>query len=332
MFQRILVPLDGSKQAEKAIAVAGRLARASGASIVFLRVVLPPADFGKYARQHSIAWEKAAYETQHAEAASYLVNMSLKYGNDISGIDVGLVVATGFPAPTICAAARLEHADLIIMRRRSESGFQRWFFGSVTQEVTRHSTVPVLVLHEHGPDLSALRASRPLRVLVPLNGSSASESALAPALQFLAASARQEGEEGLLHLLRVIDLPASDGKTSSPDFTETSLRANAIHEADRYLKDVSERLYREHAKANWLSITTSVKVSSDIVGTIAQQAAYDGEGDYAGGCDLVVVTDRQHRGIERLLRGKVTRHVLSSTRTPMLIVHPREALSSSSAR
>src|ERR1051326_5761361 len=171
MFQRILVPLDGSKQAEKAIAVAARLARASGASIVFLRAVLPPVDFGKYAKQHSIALEKCPYETQHAGAASYLVNMSLKYGNEIAGIDVGLVIATGLTAPTICAAARPERADLIIMHRRDESSFQRGFFGSVTHEVTRRSDVPVLVLHENGPDLSAIRASRPLRVLVLLNGS-----------------------------------------------------------------------------------------------------------------------------------------------------------------
>lgn len=330
MFQRILVPLDGSKNAEKAIAVAGRLARASGASIIFLRVVLPPVEFGKYAKQHSIAWEKAAYETQHAEAASYLVNMSLKYANEIAGIDVGLVIATGITVPAICAAARLERADLIIMHRRDESGFQRWFFGSVTQEVTRHSDVPVLVLHEHGPNLSAIRASRPLRVLVPLNGSPAFEIALAPALQFLAASTGQEA--GILHLLRVIDLAASANKMSSPGFTDTSLQANGIHEADIYLKDVAERLYKEHSKADWLSITTSVKVSSDIAGTIAQQAEYDGGGDYVGGCDLIVVTDRQHRGIERLLRGKVTRHILTSTRIPVLVIHPRETLSRSSSK
>jgi nucleotide-binding universal stress UspA family protein len=295
-----------------------------------LRVVLPPADFGKYAKQHSIAWEKAIYETEHAEAASYLVNTSLKYGNEIAGIDVGLVIATGIPAPAICAAARLERADLIIMRGRAERGFQRWLFGSVTQEVIRHSDIPVLVLHEQGPDLSALRASRPLRVLVPLSGSPASEIALEPALQFLAASSGQEA--GILHLLRVIDLPVSESKMSSPDFTDTSPRANAIHEADSYLQDIAERLYREYAKADRLSITTSVKISPDIARTIAQQAECDGWESYAGGCDLIVVADRHHRGIERLLRRKVTRHVLSSTRIPVLVVRAREALTRSSSK
>jgi len=319
MFQHILVPLDGSKNAEKSIPVASRLARASGGSIVFVRVVLPPADFGKYAKQHSITWEKAAYETQHAQAASYLVGMTLKYGNELAGIDVGLVVATGIAAPTICSAARLEHADLIVMHSRDESTFQRWFFGNVTQEVSRHSSVPVLILHEHGPTIPARRASQPLRVMVPLNGSAASEVALAPALQFLEAFVGQE--MGILHLLRVLDMPAIEGKMRS------QARIDARQEAEAYLTGVAERLYKEHAAANWLHITTSVIISTDVAGIITQQAEYNEKVEYAGGSDLIVVAKHKHRGLERLLRGHVTRHVLRSTRLPLLVVHPQKEMS-----
>ena len=58
MFQRIIVPLDGSTGAERAIPVVARLARASGGSIVFVHAVLPPVDFGKYARQHAVLQER----------------------------------------------------------------------------------------------------------------------------------------------------------------------------------------------------------------------------------------------------------------------------------
>ena len=319
MFQHILVPLDGSKNAEKSIPIASRLARASGGSIVFVRAVLPPVEFGKYAKQHSIAWEKAAYETQHAESASYLVGMTLKYGNELAGIDVGLVVATGIAAPAICSAARLEHADLIVMHSHDESALQRWFFGSVTQEVSRHSSVPVLILHEHGPAVPVRRASQPLRVMVPLDGSAASEVALAPAIQFLEAFAGQE--MGILHLLRVLDMPAIGSKIRS------QVRIDARQEAEAYLAGVAERLYKEHAAASWLYITTSVIISTDIAGTIAQQAEYNEEVEYAGGSDLIVVAKHEHRGLERLLRGHVTRHVLRSTQLPLLVVHPQNELS-----
>ncbi|MGH2495650.1 MAG: universal stress protein [Ktedonobacteraceae bacterium] len=325
MFHHILVPLDGSKNSEQSIPVASRLARASGGSIVFVRAVLPPVEFGKYARQHSITWERAAYETHHAEAASYLVGMTLKYGNELAGIDVGLVIATGITAEAICTAARLEHADLIIMRSRDESGLQRWFFGSVTQEVSRHSSVSVLILHEHGPALSMRRASHPLRVLVPLNGSAASEVALAPALQFLEALAGQE--MGVLHLLRVVDMPAIEGKMKSQAHIDTALRTSARQEAEAYLTRVAERLYKEHAAASWLHITTSVIISADVAGTIAQQAEYNGEIEHAGGSDLIVVAKHEHKGLERLLRGHITKHVLHSTRLPLLVVRPQEEVS-----
>src|SRR6266567_4138061 len=48
MFKRMLVPLDGSEHAERAIPVAARIARVSGGTIIFVRV-LPPADLSGYA-------------------------------------------------------------------------------------------------------------------------------------------------------------------------------------------------------------------------------------------------------------------------------------------
>ncbi len=60
MFQRILVPLDGSEGAERAIPVAARIARASGGSIVFMRVILPPAELGAYRAEPIIATQSNA--------------------------------------------------------------------------------------------------------------------------------------------------------------------------------------------------------------------------------------------------------------------------------
>ena len=77
MFQRILVPLDGTEGAERAIPVAARIARATGGAIVFLRVVMAPADRGTYAAgaRGTIAAqpEARASDKELADAASYLV-------------------------------------------------------------------------------------------------------------------------------------------------------------------------------------------------------------------------------------------------------------------
>ena len=58
MFQRILVPLDGSTRAESAIPIAARIARASGASVTLVRVVTTPIDFSGFAMESPLIMPK----------------------------------------------------------------------------------------------------------------------------------------------------------------------------------------------------------------------------------------------------------------------------------
>ena len=58
MFKRLLVPLDGSTRAEKAIPVAARIARASRGTIVLLQVVDMPIRYGKFVTPTSFATEE----------------------------------------------------------------------------------------------------------------------------------------------------------------------------------------------------------------------------------------------------------------------------------
>lgn len=106
MFQRILVPLDGSDCVERAIPVAARISRAFGSSLVFTRVVLPPLEPTRYGKYHAAAWERAVYEKQRAEAASYLAGMLIGHGSELAGIEAEMGVATGVMIPTIFSLAR----------------------------------------------------------------------------------------------------------------------------------------------------------------------------------------------------------------------------------
>ena len=56
---------------------------------------------------------------------------------------------------TICATAREEQADLIVMCSHEEPGLKRWFFGGVAHEVAHQSPTPVLVMNERGRLVSA---------------------------------------------------------------------------------------------------------------------------------------------------------------------------------
>lgn len=69
MFQRIVVPLDGSSRAERAIPVAARLAHATQGSLVFLRVVVPEQHTtGWYGAEPGIGVVTSRFETALAEA------------------------------------------------------------------------------------------------------------------------------------------------------------------------------------------------------------------------------------------------------------------------
>lgn len=148
MFQRILVPLDGTALSEKAIPTAAWIARASGGTIVFISVVLPLMEFGTYSPERTIPLKPGAFERREAEAKSYLTGIITTHANELAGIPTEIDVTSGAVSAEIQSEARLEHVDLIVICSKGETGLQRWVFGNIAQEVVRHSPVPVLVLQE----------------------------------------------------------------------------------------------------------------------------------------------------------------------------------------
>lgn len=148
MFQRILVPLDGSELSEKAIPVAAWIARASGGTIVFVSVVLPPIEFGTYSPDRTVPLKPSAFERREVEASNYLTGVITKHADKLAGISTEMNVTAGAVSAGIYAEAHLEHIDLIVICSKGETGLKRWVFGDVAQEVIRHSQVSVLVLQE----------------------------------------------------------------------------------------------------------------------------------------------------------------------------------------
>ena len=148
MFQRILVPLDGTALSEKAIPAAAWIARASGGTIILVSVVLPPVEFGTYSPDRTVSLKPSAFERREAEANNYLTSMLLTHGNELAGINTEIDVAAGAASTEISLKACLEHVDLIVLSSKGETGLRRWVFGDLAQDVVRLSQVPVLVVQE----------------------------------------------------------------------------------------------------------------------------------------------------------------------------------------
>jgi len=323
MFERMLVPLDGSERAERAIPVAARLARASGGSIVVLQVVTLPTMVAPYPAVDSGTFQ-AIIDADVAEAKRYIQRVTRR--SSLMDVHVATEVVIGTAAATILAAAESQHSDLIVLCSHGYTGMKRWVLGSVAEKVVHHAPVPVLLLREGGPALVGTppQAEGPLRALVPLDGSVQAKAALVPAAQLVAALSAPG--PGALHLTRVVVL--SDAAKIS-----TSEREAIIHKAKQYLRSTVDHLRQglvAPAVADLkLAITWSVTIDDDIASGIirvAEDGKEMGDVGISGSSDLIAMATHSYSGFQRWVLGSVTERVLQATRLPLLVVPPPELL------
>lgn len=318
MFQHILVPLDGSERAESAISVAACIARATGGSLLFVRVVMPPGDVPAYVIEPSILPQEAL-ATSYQTASAYLA--AIAQLTVLNGISIQTRVLVGMPAQHILSCIETQGIDLVVLSSRGETGLKRWAFGSVAQKVLRHSTAPTLILHESAGPLSNQHPSglRPVRVLVALDGSSLAETALEPAI--LLSAALSAPEKGSLHLVRVLPLPEPANATEAISLARRLDR----EDAQTYLR-VTEQVLRERLPSGEdLALDTSVVVHPDIAETIIRTAE---EGVPATGrteardtCDVIAIATHGRSGPARWVMGSIAERVMDGTRLPLFVVH-----------
>ena len=320
MVKRILVPLDGSALAARAIPVAARLARASAGSMLFLRVVSTASEFGVYMDEPSPLMQEAIEEDLHA-ANNYLAEVSQSQA--LAGIKVDTGIFTGSAALKIVDIARSQDIDLIVMCSRGDAGIKRWVMGSVAHKVVRHSPVPVLVLRDSGEQSAHLyqEQERPLRVLVTLDGSPLAETALEPVVQLV----KQLAMSGRCHLnlLRVIDLPNRYGGWRSLSSIDNKVLEQARETTQDYMQHVAERV--RAGVPDTATVTTSIRFEMDVPAAIIDAAEHgDANEKEVGGYDLVAMATHGRGTIPRWALGSVTERVLDSTCLPLLVVGPQE--------
>ena len=142
MYRKILVPLDGSPLAEKALPHAEAIAKSEGAEIVILRVPIVP---GPELYMHEAVIASKILEEAEQEAADYVkekVHQLKRHNLNVTGI------TRDGPVPdTILAVAEEINADVIAMSTHGRTGIQRWLMGSVADRVIHHTSIPVMVIH-----------------------------------------------------------------------------------------------------------------------------------------------------------------------------------------
>jgi nucleotide-binding universal stress UspA family protein len=140
MYQKILVPLDGSELSECALGHVRTIATACQVPEVILLTVIEPLRQSFSLSEELLRDIKAR---DQASAGDYVA----KVANDLKKdkIAAKTVVVSGDPTDTILDYIKRNQVDLVIMSSHGRSGVTRWAFGSVADRVLRHSIAPVLI-------------------------------------------------------------------------------------------------------------------------------------------------------------------------------------------
>ena len=145
MFRSILVPIDGSPHAARALAEAADLARSSNATLSVMSSVPDQSGWllGGAAYAGGVDFEALAAETEHeySEMLDHAVE-SLP-----GGISVTKLLAHGRPGERILAQAKEGSHDLVVMGSRGRGEVRSLLLGSVSHEVLNASRAAVLIVH-----------------------------------------------------------------------------------------------------------------------------------------------------------------------------------------
>lgn len=280
MFDNILVPTDGSDNAEAAIDHATRWAEAFDATVHGLYVVNVSyaADFEGGANFGSIL---PALEEEGAAALEVVESRC-----SAAGVDVTTEQADGRPAREISTYAMENDVDLVVMGTHGRSGVSRLLLGSVTESVIRHCDNTVLTVPAGAPDIENYSD-----LLLATDGSEDATYALETAIDIGSAF------ESTIHGIYVID----------SSFTKNQM-------IDQILEEEGEKALatvEENADEANLEFTGELREGKPHA-TIDEYAT---ERD----ADLVVMGSHGKGTLERTVLGSVTERTIRTAERPVLI-------------
>lgn len=142
MVKHVLVPLDGSEGSEDAFEFA--LEEFSDARTTLLHVIDPKSSEKIQVTEGSIPFDDETREDIMKESATFLNEYAEKA--EEHGVEATKEYKVGDPAEEIVEYAEENEVDHIVMGSHGRSGVSRVLLGSVAEDVTRRSPVPVTVV------------------------------------------------------------------------------------------------------------------------------------------------------------------------------------------
>lgn len=289
MFERILIPLDGSPRAEVILSQVSRILRREDAEVLLLRVL----DDAPKARQ---------------DAEGYIREVERRLSG--RGARVRGRVVEGPVATAILDVAHQERATMIAMTTHGRGGLARWVLGSVAEKVARSSEIPLLLVRSflETPAAPAAPELSFKRILVPVDGSPTSLAAVDATTEF---ARLFESQVLVLHVWPIVLSPIY----VAPGVPVFSTDPAAIFLTPSSDKDEMTAPAAERFRQAGVPVTR-LSTSGDAASEILDQCI-------AKEVDLVALGTHGRSGVTRWVLGSVAERVLRHARTPVLLVRAK---------
>lgn len=298
MVSDILVPLDGSDAADRAIPVAARLAARMGARLHLVAVARPLVATGS-----GMLPGMAVYPTD----VDAVVHVGLVTHLDTRGEDVELlygvpvlreVLAGETSVPDQLMQYASEHdVDLIVMRSHGRSAVGRLCLGSVGDALVQRAGIPCLLLRDrHHPPRGSRTSWAFSRILVPLDSTPESEAGIEQALGL--------ATPGVTEIRLLVVVPEKWVPVPGSEYAVPA--AARLANAEAYARGLARRLTERGYVAHGFTVSNSSPARA-IADCVEEQHI-----------DLVSISSHHRSGPDRLMFGSVIDTLLHETDVPIL--------------
>jgi nucleotide-binding universal stress UspA family protein len=339
MFNRILVPLDGSTLAERAIPHAEEFARIFGSSIVLLQVLDPTSYHENPNPVDPLSWQirKAEADMYMGGVAARLraglhenapdTKSTLSGGTEEKKSRVEYSIQEGKTAENIVNFAHAENIDLLVISTHGSGGLSRWNISSVTQKVINLIYLPVLIVRAYNQRETEGARIHYRRILLPIDSSRRAECALPAGI----ALARGDLSTGVAS--RVNDLSIDQITDGIPSFQTELILAAVIKPPELpipepyplVIQQLSEQMIQISREAasiylnemkERLSVACEMRVMENNSVSSAIQELASQEEDI----DLVVLCAHGYTGQSTWPYGSVARNYMEHGTKPVLVI------------
>jgi nucleotide-binding universal stress UspA family protein len=339
MFNRILVPLDGSTLAERAIPHAEMFARIFGSSIILLQVLDPTSYYENPNPVDPLSWQirKAGADMYMSGVAGRLreelresalnAKAPKGRGRDEKKVRVEYSIREGKTAENIVNFAHAENIDLLVISTHGSGGLSRWNISSVTQKVINLIYLSVLLIRAYDQPGTGVARIHYRRILLPIDSSRRAECALSAGI----ALARGEMSTGLASEANYL-LPHHTAPATSSLQTKLILAAvikpPELPIPEPYpveIEQLSEEFMHvsRHAMSNYLNEMKehlSVECETCVVENNSVSSAIQELANQEEDIDLVVLCAHGYTGKFTWPYGSVARNYMEHGTKPVLVI------------